>query len=318
MAAAVLANAAVRVTFRVGDEDANRLAEGLSSFTARDLQNLTVGEAVCRIDRAEWDFNLRTVLHEPVSDDVAQARRAEITARSRERYGVPAGAAEASAPSVADTPYTADVNPLAGPARSLKPPTPVRATLSPTGAPARPLADPRPPPGPMLPGRGGRQHKYLQELVKRWAESKGYRATTEDVILDGTGSVDVALEREDRKIACEISITTPPDHEVQNVAKCLAAGFQEVFVIVVEKNTAKRLREAVLGSLTPTQLDCVRVVSPDEFFTAVETREQPAVKTGTVRGYRVSVSSGSAAGDREARERAIVNTVLGALRRPKR
>src|SRR5205807_7360973 len=57
-------------------------------------------------------------------------------------------------------------------------------------------------------GKGGRQHKYLQEMVKRLAEDKGFMATIERPVLGGKGSVDVALERNGTKIACEISIST--------------------------------------------------------------------------------------------------------------
>ena len=44
-------------------------------------------------------------------------------------------------------------------------------------------------------GRGGAQHKYLQNLIKKWAESKGFRVTVEKTVLDGLGQVDVALEK---------------------------------------------------------------------------------------------------------------------------
>ena len=42
---------------------------------------------------------------------------------------------------------------------------------------------------PPLAGRGGRQHKYLQELIKRLGESRGYRSTVEKQILGGAGQV---------------------------------------------------------------------------------------------------------------------------------
>lgn len=43
---------------RVGDDDARKLAEGFASFDAQALTSLGVGEAICRIDRADHDFNL--------------------------------------------------------------------------------------------------------------------------------------------------------------------------------------------------------------------------------------------------------------------
>jgi type IV secretory pathway TraG/TraD family ATPase VirD4 len=47
VAAALLANAATRVVFRVGDDDAKKLADGFTSFDAQSLVSLGVGEAVC-------------------------------------------------------------------------------------------------------------------------------------------------------------------------------------------------------------------------------------------------------------------------------
>ncbi len=53
VAGAVLANAATRVCFRVVDDDAKKLEDGFTAFGARDLQNLGVGQAICRVERAE-------------------------------------------------------------------------------------------------------------------------------------------------------------------------------------------------------------------------------------------------------------------------
>src|SRR5262249_3120389 len=91
------------------------------------------------------------------------------------------------------------------------------------------------PPATSTPGRGGEHHKYLQQLIKRWAEARGYTVIIEKSILDGLGSVDVALEKGSLSIACEVSVTTDPDHEIGNVQKCLAAGFETVILVSSEK-----------------------------------------------------------------------------------
>jgi hypothetical protein len=85
VAAALLANAATRVVFRVGEDDAKKLADGFTSFDAQSLVSLGVGEAVCRIDRADHDFNLRTRVPAAVAAATAAARRATIVAKSRSR-----------------------------------------------------------------------------------------------------------------------------------------------------------------------------------------------------------------------------------------
>jgi hypothetical protein len=66
-------------------------------------------------------------------------------------------------------------------------------------------------------GPGRPQHKYLQDLIRRWAEDRGYTVTIEKPVLDALGIVDLVLERRGwEPIACEISVTTSPDHELQN------------------------------------------------------------------------------------------------------
>jgi len=86
VASALLANAATRVVFRVGEEDAKKLADGFASFDAQSLTNLGVGEAICRIDRADHDFNLRTRIPATLDPDIATERRQRIAALSHERY----------------------------------------------------------------------------------------------------------------------------------------------------------------------------------------------------------------------------------------
>src|SRR5207249_3935344 len=101
-----------------------------------------------------------------------------------------------------------------------------------------------------LPGRGGQQHKYLQQLIKRWAESKGYRATIEKQILDGLGSVDVALEKDNLAIACEIAVSSTPEKELGNVQKCLAAGFDHVVSVSSDNKTLRKAKELVSAKLS--------------------------------------------------------------------
>ena len=114
----------------------------------------------------------------------------------------------------------------------------------------RPTRDkPKPAPGKPQPlGKGGRQHKYLQEMVKRLAEDKGFRATIEKPVLGGKGSVDVALEKDGRAIACEISVSTTAEWELGNIQKCLASGFEKVFLLSQEKKSLANAHELIKGS----------------------------------------------------------------------
>jgi hypothetical protein len=74
IASSVMSNPYTRVCFRLGDQDARKLAEGFSFFEPQDLQNLGIGEAVCRIERAEYDFNLKTLPLPQVDAALAKER----------------------------------------------------------------------------------------------------------------------------------------------------------------------------------------------------------------------------------------------------
>lgn len=94
--AGAVSNAYTRIFFRVGDQDARTLANGLSSFEARDLQNLGTSEAICRVERSDYDFNLAVVAPNRPTDDVAALRRWQVVCHSRERYATPRAEVEAA------------------------------------------------------------------------------------------------------------------------------------------------------------------------------------------------------------------------------
>jgi DNA helicase HerA-like ATPase len=303
VAAAVLNNAATRVAFRCGEEDAKRLAEGFSTFSPQDIQGLARGEAVCRLDRADWDFNLRTRPFEPLQEQKALENRERISVLSRSKYGAGQRVEAPQSDRAMDEMVNGQRAPPAPPPVSRPNQSTPEPTVSKKSA--------------ALPGRGGPRHKYLQELIRRWAESKQYRVDVERSVLSGTGSVDVSLERDGRSIACEIMVTTPVEHEIGNVAKCLAAGYDEVFAIVAEQSRFASFEKALKASLSTTERTRVHVVSPDEFFGALETRKAEVAQSQTIRGYRVEVKHRAAREGLPARERMVAETVIGALRRMK-
>jgi hypothetical protein len=324
VASAVIANPYTRVCFRLGDYDAKRLADGFSFFDAKDLQNLQVGEAICRVERAEFDFNLKTPPLPLIDRTEAEERRAKIVALSREHYATPRAVVEAAlTPVDAPPPVVATPAPVPRPQAPVvgPPPSAVARSIPETQrVPVPPVPRTKLPPAPQSEGRGGPQHKYLQELVRRWAHSKGYKTTIEKPILDGMGSVDVALEKEGTSIACEITVTTTIDHEVGNVQKCLAAGFGHVVLISSDRKVITRAREAVNAALGEEEQKKVRVLTPEDFFEFVESLEaQAAGREEVVRGYKVKVQySPVAEGEQKARKQAISDVILGALKKLKR
>ena len=72
---AVMSHPATRIVFRVGDEDAKKLAEGFSFFIAQDLKNLEIGQAIARVERSDFDFNLSIPFPEQVDGERLYAGR---------------------------------------------------------------------------------------------------------------------------------------------------------------------------------------------------------------------------------------------------
>jgi len=169
-------------------------------------------------------------------------------------------------------------------------------------------------------GRGGREHKYLQNLIKRLAESRNWRAVIEQQILGGAGSVDVSLEKDSRSIACEISVSSTVELELGNIQKCLAAGYERVIAISPDRKFLGQLRKTAESDLAKDTRDKVLFMSPDEFVAWLEGQEaQAAAKTETVRGYRVKVQyTPLAEREKETKKQAISEVVLRAMRRLKK
>lgn len=70
------------------------------------------------------------------------------------------------------------------------------------------------------------QHQYLQSIIKRIGENYGFISTQEKQVFGGVGFVDVALEKDNLKIACEVANTNTVNYEFQNIQKCLSSDFK--------------------------------------------------------------------------------------------
>lgn len=294
VASAVLANAATRICFRVGDEDAKKLEDGFATFGARDLQNLGRGQAVCRVDRADWDFSLTTTPLAPLSSAERERGAALVEARPKRP------AAEAQQPTELRNAPAA--NPSAE--RVTEPKAPQRIAPEPT------MSEP-------LAGRGGSQHKYLQELVRRWAAANEWRATIEKPVLNGLGNIDIALERGEIIIACEIAISSTTEREIANLRKCLTAGCGEALSVVPDARFRKALSAALKKQLEKSEAERVQVLSPEELFGYLGrvAAQEPAEQL--VRGYKVRVNrSSSGSGSAKSLVAKTLATALKRLRKP--
>ncbi len=310
---AVLGNAYTRICFRLGDEDARTLSQGFSFFTADDLGNLDTGRAICRVGRKEHDFNLSVVPMEHGDPEAHEARRRDIRKRSLSRWGMPRSAEPPAAsvpperPRTEAPPRVEVPSPPVAPKREAAPPPPAPPPL-----PAQVQAPEPPPVEPRRPGKGGPEHTYLQELIKRWGEEKGFRAVVEEQIPGSRESVDIALYRGDLKIACEVSVTTPLEYEVGNVEKCLAAGFGTVAVVSLKKARLAKLGKLLDEAIPAENRAKVHLFTTEELLSWLE--GQPVLEeVGTVRGYRVKVRYRNPGDERRKRVAEILARSMSGL-----
>ena len=280
LASSVVVNAGTRICFRLGDTDAKRFASGFSYFESNDLENLHVGEAIARIEQPNFDFSLTTIPLPELDIYEAEVTTKLVIANSREQYGTPKEDVERSLEHIGKVAK-----------EQRKEPEAVKET---------PSIQPEPPPEPFKPveiprqeapvRKAETQHRYLQTLIKRMAESRGYKAGIEEGTPDGNGRVDVSLERAGKRIACEISVTTGDEWEAHNVQKCLAAGYDEVIVCSSDTKNLQRIREQLEKKLTKNQMAKVLTFEPDEviqYFDRQIVEEKSTEKV--VKGYRVKV-----------------------------
>jgi hypothetical protein len=286
VASSVLSNCYTRICFRLGDTDAEKFASGFSFFDSKALQNLGIGEAIGRIERAEFDFNLKTNLLPKVPKEVAEQRRIEITRHSRENYGTAKSEVEASIftlqtkPSIqpmTDTVKADDSEQIpsadVSKTKNQKPKSKAEAFES---VPA-----------------SSNEHRYLQSIIKRVGESYGFVATLEKQVFGGVGKVDVALENEVLKIACEIAVTNTVDYELQNIQKCLASGFDRVAVISTDAKHLANIRKKAETVISAEQLSKAHFLEPDNFHLFLDSIQEQfntkASQETKVKGYKVNV-----------------------------
>ena len=337
VASAVMTHPYTRIVFRVGDDDAKKLAEGFSFFESKDLRNLEAGQAVCRVERSDFDFNLSVPLPTLPDADAMAARRQEVVTISREKYATPRADVEAMLAKSRATPHT-DEPPA--PAKKVSvaipvPSEPVKVAEVPKAALPPPevlppivVPEPKPavvsekkiPSPPADLGKGGEQHKAMQQRIKAAAEALGFRSVIEKQIAGSQESVDLLLERGDQKIACEISVTTTIDHEVGNIRKCLKAGLPQVAIICVSADRLEKIAVAVSGSLGADTAARVAYYQPDQFIAYLKTVpvEIPKEKITVRRGYKVKRSAAALTEAEQRQREELANQMMAEAMRPKR
>jgi hypothetical protein len=108
-------------------------------------------------------------------------------------------------------------------------------------------------------GRGGLEHQWWCHTISNWLTDMGLTAVIED---DSQGArVDVAVTTGDRTVAVEIEVS--PGHEALNIAKDVAAGFNQVVSLVKEPAAVATVKAGIgkdLGDLAnrSVHVGCLR------------------------------------------------------------
>jgi hypothetical protein len=166
------------------------------------------------------------------------------------------------------------------------------------------------------PGRGGAQHKLLQQVAHKFGEERGFRATLEETILGGAGRVDVSLVRGDVRVAVEVGITSTPNQVAASVNKSLAAGFSHVVVLSRDAATLRHAEPQIAEVVGAADRHKIHLFTPDElpaFLDQLPGGENPAP---SVAGYTVTVGHAKPDGaSQHARRRNLARLVATALLR---
>lgn len=282
VASSVLSNCYTRVCFRLGDTDAEKFAGGFSSFDAKALQNLAIGEAIARIERADYDFNLSVEAVRRIDPDIAEARRDAVRELSRKTFGRPRSEVEAELRATRATAKPTAKKPAGAPHQPLGPVEASEIEFA---------AEPAPKDPHKLTKHPVAEHAYLQRIVKRIGERCGFRATIELSVMGGVGKIDVALEGETSRVAVEIARTNTWDYELNNIQKCLAAGFDQVVMLSTDTAHLRRIRLVAEEALDPRSAIRLHFLDPEQLGPFLASLRRTEARDGQsqekIKGYTV-------------------------------
>jgi hypothetical protein len=307
VASAVLSNSYTRIAFRLGDADARAMASGFSHFEPSDFQNLGIGQALCRIEKADQDFRLSIPAFDAGDSALANERRKAVIEHSRHADARPRAEIEAELRTQHVPAEPAQKEPKADEKAISAVPTEPEPIIH---APEPPAAKPSPREAPIEEiaalGKGGDLHQTAQLELKQIAEAHGFRATIEKQLPGSQQSVDLYLEREGFALACEISVTNTLAYELKNVLKALAAGVS-VAVIALDSAKLEKLQTGIVNSISVEQAERVGFFLKDAFIAHLQQLAlvcplAPNEETKMRKGWRVRTNIEDVSMD-EARQR---------------
>lgn len=301
----VISNPYVRICFRLGDRDAKQLESGFSTFEANDLQSLGIGEAIIRIGSSQDDCNITTSrLSKP--NDLSDIIRQSVIEHSQTTYGKPRAEIEQLLEELLPK-HTSKKNTKVDQEKAIITKKENETTSSSqhnipidhkdeeTSITEKDVTE-----SSLLKTRKNqylkeeaekesiRKHRSLQNFVRTLALQRDFKATLEEEIENG-GRVDIALLRNELKIAVEISVTNTLDYEVKNIQKCIDAGYTHICMLSESMVHLRNIKKRANKTIEKAMLKKVIYLMPLEFAKYLDgfTEKKPQMKNKRVRGYRV-------------------------------
>jgi len=314
VASAVMSNPATRIVFRVGDDDAKKLADGFSFFEAQDFKNLADGQAICRVERSDFDFNLSVPWPESTDESVAGKRREQIITASRIKYGTPRTQVKTIPPPTLEggRPSPKPVNLESPPATEPILASPPQTTIPHVSEPPK-LAE--------VPKLAESEHLVIKDKIGSEAESLDYSVSYEEHFPAVQGRADIVLRRGNQTVICQVTVTTPVEFEAESICKFLKAGIGHIALISINRRKLNRIQHVLEIVAPPDQFAKIGFYVPEEFISklydwAADDPEGGAVERGKPRKQKIAlVASQLSENERKQREKEMLEALRKAMKR---
>lgn len=314
LASSITANAGTRISFRLGDTDAKRFASGMSYFEASDLENLNTGQAIARVERPDYDFSLATTLLQAPDTGYAKQVAQSVIEYSHGKYGTEKSDIEQMlSANIADIPVETieDTEKPIQETKPKKPETPIKeVTEEEIEVTKQKLVE----------QKEETEHRQLQNYIKKAVEARGYIARLEEPLEGSQERVDVSIEGNGKKIACEVCVTTNVEWELHNLEKCLKGGYDLVVECTKNKNMLRDLKEKISSHFDAKTRKKILIGTPEDFIAYLDQQViQEASKEKRIKGYRVKVEYNQVSQEELKHKKAVIGkTVLDAIKKNKK
>lgn len=285
-----LANAACQIYFNLNHKNATKITNSFSYFDAEDFMNLEQGEALVRINKRSNDFNLKTLaLANHIDEAEAQKTKAYIIKNSLETYATPISEINEMVKEILPKEYVAKtkaVKPRTEIIDKVKVPVPIETiTTEQTKISEQQRNE-------LIVTEETktqeRDHIYLQTLVKKLGQERGYLATIEKELPNGQ-RIDITLEKDTQKIAFEVAIHNKADFELGNIKKALLFGYNPIVVLSKNRKHLNTIEQLTIDEISKTDMRSIHFIQPNSITKILDNlKTKTTVQHEVVKGFRIT------------------------------